>query len=524
MKARKLVSLLLAAAMTVGVMAPAASASAEESTRRDVVNVGAETDPADLSPFGPSTTGRTAVIDGMYETLGHIIDGEFVGVLAKSYELSEDETTLTFYLYDYIYDQAGNHLTASDVVFSFNKKVELGNFANIDFVLEAEAVDDYTVQFTLDPPLTYTNIATLVQELYCVTEAAYEASSDGMVTDGVVSTSHYKFVDYQSGYLLTLEAYDDYWQTDESLIPERNQANVETINYYVLAETTQRTIALESGTIDMCWAVQSDDLYKFEEGGEQSDNYWTDPSSDNLSTVLLFNQADGHATTDENLRKAIGYAINAEAIAESVYGGYATVNYDISRSVSAGYNDEWETQDNFEQYDLEKAAEYLAESDYAGESLVLLCTSDATMTDSCALIQGFLGAVGITVEIKSVDSATISTYSADESQWDLFITSTAAEAYVTQSWLKHLDYNATGTGKTISFRLDETLEELVLAAAYISTSTQETIDACHDYYMENAIILGLVNPSVCTVATNDCETLVYGYKHEILPGACTYTE
>ena len=34
------------------------------------------------------------MINNMYESLGHMIDGEFVGVLAKSYELSEDEKTL----------------------------------------------------------------------------------------------------------------------------------------------------------------------------------------------------------------------------------------------------------------------------------------------------------------------------------------------------------------------------------------------------------------------------------------------
>lgn len=500
------------------------SGNAGDPIQKDVVNVGVETDPSDLSPFGPQTTGRTAVINNMYESLGHMIDGEFVGVLAKSYELSEDEKTLTFYLYENIHDQAGNPFTASDVVFSFNTKVDAGNFANVDFVESVEAVDDYTVQFNLDPPLTSTNIATLVQETYCVTQAAYEASSDGMVTDGIVSTSHYKVADYQSGYLLTLEKYKDYWQTDAALIHERNQANADTINFYVMAESNQRTIALENGTIDMCWSIPSTDLYKFEEGGEQSANYWTSSQSDNLSTVLLFNHSDGHETSDVNLRKAIGYAINSEMIVQSVYGGYAEANYDISRSASAGFNEAWKTQDNFQQYDAEKSADYLAQSGYSGNALSLLCNSDSASTNAATLIQGFLAAVGINVEINSVDSATINTYLADDSQWDLALTQTAAEIYVTQSWLKHLDYNATGTGKTLSFLKDDTLEELVLNAAYISTSTQETIDACHDYVTENAIILGLANPHLSYVVNKDCQSLCFGYKHEILPGACVYTK
>ena len=146
------------------------------------------------------------------------------------------------------------------------------------------------------------------------------------------------------------------------------------------------------------------------------------------------------------------------------------------------------------------------------------------LTNAATLIQGFLAAVGINVEINSVDPATINTYLADDSQWDLALTQTAAEIYVTQSWLKHLDYNATGTGKTLSFLKDDTLEELVLNAAYISTSTQETIDACHDYVTENAIILGLANPHLSYVVNKDCQSLCFGYKHEILPGACVYTK
>ncbi len=555
MKSRRTLSILLAAAITLGMLSGCGSgsessettaqtteasasddaqdteaasddstASSGTSVLKDVVNVGVEADPADLSPFGPETTGRTAVLNNIYESLGHIIDGEFVGVLAKSYDLSEDETTLTFYLYDNIYDQAGNHFTASDVVFSFNSKVDAGNFSNVDFVGSVEAVDDYTVQFNLTPPLTLTNIANLVQGTYCVTEAAYNASSDGMVTDGIISTSHYKVEDYQSGYLLTLVRNEDYWQTDESLIPDRNQANVDTINFYVLAESNQRTIALENGTIDMCWSVSSTDLYKFEEGGEQSGSYWTSYQSDNLSTVLLFNHSDGHVTTDENLRKAIGYAISADMVVQSIYGGYAETNYDISRSASAGFNEEWTTQDNFQQYDTDKAAQYLADSDYSGTTLTLLCNSDSTMTNCATLIQGFLETIGVSVEINSVDSATFNTYLTDDSQWDIALTSTAAETYVTQSWLKHLDYNATGTGKTVSFLKDDTLEELVLNAAYISTTSQENIDACHDYVTENAIILGLANPYLSYVVTNDCQSLCYGYKHEILPGACTYVE
>lgn len=546
-KMKKLVALLLTAAMTVamtvgcggsggssdsseGSSSSASTSSTNENVtgeavQKDVVNIGIEADPSDLSPFGPETTGRTAILDCLYETLGYFEDGEFVGVLAKDYELSEDQTTLTFNLYEDIYDQAGNHMTASDVVFSYNSKVEAGNFFNIDFINDVEAVDDYTVQFNLTPPLNVTNIANLVHYLFCVTEEAYNASADGMVTDGIVSTSHYKVADYQSGYLLTLEKNDDYWQKDESLIAERNQANVDTINYYILAESNQRTVALESGTIDMCWSVASTDLSKFTEGGEQADNYWVYESSDNLSTVLIYNQADGHLTQDENLRKAIGYSINGEVILQSIYDGHGAVNYDFSREASTGFNEDWKTQDNFYQYDVDTAKELVEQSDYqSGDTISLLVNSDTASTDMAALIQGFCSAAGITVEINSVDSAVVNTYFADSSAWDLYLTQSAAETYTVQSWLRHLDNRSSEAGVTTGFLADDTLQKLLVEATDIETSDQNTIDACHDYVAEHAIVRGIVNPYTCYVVPTDCQNVVLGCKAQILPGACTYVE
>ena len=79
--------------------------------KREVINVGIEADPGDLSPWGPNNTGRTATSDCIYENLAHCIDGEIHGVLMKDYELAEDESHMTVHIYDNIYDSPGNHLT-----------------------------------------------------------------------------------------------------------------------------------------------------------------------------------------------------------------------------------------------------------------------------------------------------------------------------------------------------------------------------------------------------------------------------
>ena len=54
----------------------------------------------------------------IYEPLMCEYEGEIVGVIAKTIT-KVDDYTLDVEIYDYVYDQAGNHITADDVVFSF---------------------------------------------------------------------------------------------------------------------------------------------------------------------------------------------------------------------------------------------------------------------------------------------------------------------------------------------------------------------------------------------------------------------
>ena len=56
-------------------------------------------------------------------------------------------------IYDYIYDSEGNHITADDVVFSFNELVESGNAFKYASFESVKKIDDYTVEFTWTAPI-----------------------------------------------------------------------------------------------------------------------------------------------------------------------------------------------------------------------------------------------------------------------------------------------------------------------------------------------------------------------------------
>lgn len=491
--------------------------------KMDVVNVGIEADPGELSPFGPSNTGRKDVLSNIYQGLAHVINGEVVGIMFDSYELNTDGDLpyLEMHLYDYIHDAAGNPVTASDVKFSLDKAKELGNITDVLIVDNAEVIDEYTVRFYFSRKLALNDMESIFNNLYIVTEAAYEASGDGMATMPV-STARYQVKEYTSGYCITLMENENYWQTDESLIADRDKANVSEINFYVLTETSQMSVALENGSIDMSWAVSTDDISHF----TSTDDYWLFQSTDDLCDYVFCNASEDHATADVNLRIAIYYAINSEAVVESVYGGNAYVMYDMAAQKAPDAQDSWMEEENYYRFDLEKAQEYLDAwgGDPASLNLKILGSNETSSANEIQLIQAFLSAIGITSEVVAYDSAQINTAMDDPTTWDILVCKNATNAYVPNLYKNLLSAENFSYGGTRGFVFDDTLQELINTACDEELHSDETVKAARDYIIENAYGYGLCNFKSNYVVTTDCSTVVTSFKGAILPGACTYVK
>lgn len=490
---------------------------------KDVINVGIEADLGELSPFGASNTGRKDVLNNFYQGLAHVIDGEIIGVLFDTYELGGegDSPWVDFHLYENIYDAAGNHLTASDVKFSLEKGLELGNLPDLSIVSNAEVIDEYTVRFNFAKKLYLNDLENVFNNLLVVTEAAYEASGDGMATMPV-STAHYQVKEYTPGYCLTLVENENYWQTDESKIQARDRANVSEINFYILTETSQMSLALENGSIDMSWAVSTDDIQHF----TSTDDYWLFQSTDDLCDYVFCNASEGLPTADVNLRTAIYYAINSEAVVQSVYGGNAFVMYDMAAQKAPDAPDSWMEEENYYKYDVEKAKEYLEAwgGDPASLNLRILGSNDTSTANELQLIQGFLSAIGVTSEVVAYDSAQINTAMEDPTAWDILVCKNATNAYAPNLWKNLLSAENFAWGGTRGFVFDDKLQELISTARDVDLHSEETVQAAHEYIIENAYGYGLCNFKSNYVVTSDCSTVIQSFKGAILPGACTYVE
>jgi ABC-type transport system substrate-binding protein len=92
--------------------------------------IAGEMDPGSLAPYGAEGP-RNYPCWMLYETLARTnLEGKLEKILAKDIKQVADGVYQVT-IYDYIHDTAGNHMTASDVVFSFGQFKKEGSGAAI---------------------------------------------------------------------------------------------------------------------------------------------------------------------------------------------------------------------------------------------------------------------------------------------------------------------------------------------------------------------------------------------------------
>ena len=522
-----LTAAMLAGSMSVSIMAEDNAAPQVDTTRKSTANsderydkicIGLVSDPKDLAPENTGGDNSLLYVNyNFYETLFDYRDNDYVPILAKGYT-EVDDLHWQVELYDYIKDTDGNNITADDVVFSINTLVDSGKALKYDKFESVKAVDDYTVEFTWTSPID--GIGDL-EWPWCRTPIfSQKAYEEGNFHEAPVATGPYKVTEYTVGSKVVLEANDDYWQTDELRDPE-HKANVQAIEYDIIAETSQHVIALSTGQIQYSEYVPSENIADFEEGGQYADGNEVYVTQGSGLRVLMGNNAEESLMSDVNLRKAVYYGIDNEAIA--TVAGTVLPAKALGTPFFPDYNTDWETADNnyMAVYDPEKAQEYLSQSNYNGETLTILGSSNEIDKNMMTMIQTLLLNIGINVEINAEDEALVQTDSLDPTKWDLLITNAGGGCQIGE-WNRFTNYNEFGTDYNMAYIHDDTLQDYLVTCTTLDGHTTENMNAMHDYILENGYYCALSTNAMSAVYNSNFANLVYRENEFLRAGACDY--
>lgn len=354
-------------------------------------------DPAEVFEFTASE-----LLGNSYQPLiGYDVNdvSKIEGVVAESWEISEDGKTISFKVREGLTFASGNPVTAEDVVFSLTRAVKLDKspaFILTQFGFSAENVDekirqtgDYSFDFEMDNAYAPTLV------LYCLTATVAMVVDKDLVmqheVDGDLGYNWLK-TNYAGSGAFTIRE----WRANEVVVMERNDnysgpapTLVRNIYRHIPEPSAQRLL-LEQGDIDIARdpgpeeiaALSQNPDIRIEQGVKGSIYY------------LGLNQKNEYLSNPKVI-EALKYLVDYQTLADTIMKGRVMVHQAFLPRGFLGALEETPYS-----LDVEKAKALLAEAGYPDGFTVTMDTRNtADITALGEAIQQTFAQAGITLEL-----------------------------------------------------------------------------------------------------------------------------
>lgn len=388
---RLLVTVLILSMVLTGCGGGTEKTGGDSSSEGDIKDTVIFAQGADITSLDPHIGKETPAITVHGQIFNSLVatdeNMEIKPSIAKSWEMLSD-TSYEFKLRDDVKFHDGSLLTAEDVKFSLDRAVASSYVSYIvNFIESVEVVDEYTVVVNTNEPYAPILMNLAHPSAAIVSKAITEADPEGIKTKPI-GTGPYKLVEWKQGEYAKLEANLDYFE---------GEPKTKYVTMKVIPEPAQRTIALETGEIDVAYDISANDLAKIEENEDLK--LLEAPS---LSSWFLQFNIKHKYFDNPKVRQAIRYAIDYQDIVDNILYGSGKIAGSIIPPVSFGYQDV-----DVIEYNKEKAKELLTEAGYPdGFDATLYVNDNQVRKEICQVIQSQLKEIGINVEVKVLEFAT----------------------------------------------------------------------------------------------------------------------
>lgn len=470
---KKLVSLVLVAAMALSMVACGNKAASTESsstgeapavatTKEDktTLNIWMSSEPAHIDPaLNSSVDGGCLAVNSFEGLMRYNEAGELEPACAESYEVSDDGLTYTFTMRDGLKWSNGDDLDATDFVYSWKRAASPEVAADYSYLCEifpsftyeeglgdgdvVASEDGKTLTVTLGAVCPYFLDLCAFPFFFPVNEEAVEASkSDGDPVgtwandagDNFVCNGAYVLSSWNHDSDMTYVKNDNYWDADS--------VTVTTLNVMLTAETTAAYTAYTTGDLDFIDDIPVEEMETAKTSSEYVvlDNLGTYYASFNYNTDL-YDELGLDEEQAKVFRHAIALLIDRQYIIDTV----AQNNQEIATSfIPAGCSDgnggEFKNKDYYStdyEANVEEAKSLL-------ESIGLFDTASDALTQDISLTYLTNNSEGNVKmgECIQADLATIGiNLSIDQEEWNVFQETRKAGKYdfAREGWI--MDYN-----------------------------------------------------------------------------------
>lgn len=383
-----------------------------------VLNRGNSADPSSLDPHKTSTVAEANILRDLF--MGLVVQDaktDLIPGAAESWTVSEDGTTYTFKMRAGATWSDGSPVTAKDFVYSWQRMVNpetaaeyaymLAPIANAEAITKGEklptdlgvrAVDDMTLEVTLNAPTPYFLEMLTHQATYPVQQANVEAfgvdftKPGNLVSNGAFVLS--QFVPNDRIELVKNPAFYD-------------AANVaiDVVNFYPTEDRSTAMKRFEAGELDMNDDIPMEQLADLQ--AKFGDQVMIGPY---LGTYYYAFKLSDDPWTDVKLRQAVSMAIDRDFLAEKVWQNTMIPAYSFVPPGIAGYTSSVLDYAEMPQIDREDAAAaILAELGYGPDNplpMEIRFNTSENHANTAVAIQEQLKPLGIEVTMVNTDAST----------------------------------------------------------------------------------------------------------------------
>jgi peptide/nickel transport system substrate-binding protein len=299
-----------------------------------------------------------AALRSLYDALYIARGNEILPHLVESFEANEDASVWTFSLVqNATFNDDGSPVNAEAVVYSFNRAMELQGpptYRWEGIVESAEVVAEYTVRFNLSQ--SFAPFPGTLTQLFIVNPAMVEANrgddfGQTYLQDNAAGSGPFVQGRWEIGNLYEFVAVEDYWAGRPADNP------IDGFIWIIQREGSTQVNSLLSGETHVADTIDFSDIDRINE----TDGFHVEQHPGFLINTLKFNNQQG-PMSDVNVRRAVASAMDYASLPDVLDNQIWVLEGPQPDNIPGMVEDL-----PIPTYDLDKAREYLAASDYADE-------------------------------------------------------------------------------------------------------------------------------------------------------------
>jgi len=366
-------------------------------THASKLKIGAALVPPQIDPHSDTAVIPTISFHNIFDALTEFdAQGRLLPALATSWKLVGTKTW-EFKLRKGVQFHNGDAFTAKDVKFTFERAMDRNNprtiavAPRIATINKVEIVDNYKVRFhTKDPDPILDRKTSIVKILPA---GYFQSGGERNFGSKPVGTGPYKVEEFEPGARVSMVAVDNSWH---------GKAPIDMVELVAIPEASVRALALKSGDINMAVQVNPDQVEGLRSAGFSI-------LSGHLARVesVGINTWEGNKEyailRDKRIRQALNYAVDKQAIVETIMQGTTEVaNGQLVTAQAFGYNPDLEPYP----YNPARAKALLAEAGYPNGFDIRMQTSQgACQSDRqiAEVVVAYLNDVGIKATLEVLE-------------------------------------------------------------------------------------------------------------------------